>query len=58
MWATVFALAMAASVSLSMVSFTVQAKREQAILNSIADRATAQVYVEHASPRGDTRNPG
>ena len=56
MWATVFALAMAVSVSLSMVSFTVQAKREQAILSAIADRATITDYASAAPSR--TANPG
>ena len=55
MWATFFALIMAASVSLSMVSFAVHAHRDQAIINAISDRATSQVATDHWH---DTNNPG
>ena len=39
MWVTLFAALMAASVCLGMINFSVQAQREQAVLNGIPDRA-------------------
>jgi hypothetical protein len=56
MWATIFAVLIAASVSLGMVSFSVQAKREQAILNAIPDRA-AMLTIERPA-KSETGQPG
>jgi hypothetical protein len=50
MWITVFAVLIAASVSLGMVNFSIQAKREQAILNSIPDRAAMLSIDRPAKP--------
>jgi hypothetical protein len=50
MWATLFAILIAASVTLGMVSFSVQAKREQAILNGIPDRAAMLTIERPAQP--------
>jgi len=39
MWVTLFAVLMAASVCLGMISFSVQTQREQDVLKGIPDRA-------------------
>jgi hypothetical protein len=50
MWVTLFAVLTAAAVCLGMVNFSIQAQREQAILNSIPDRAAVLSIERPAAP--------
>ena len=56
MWPTLFALLTAASVCVGMVSFSLQAKRTQAALDALPDRAAA-LMIDHSTVE-DQHHPG